>query len=102
MTRTITATEARVHFGELMRGVVDSQEPVIVERGGKPLVVIVSVDQYERLRAGSGGKEPWRERMEQTWGQIRREGRGRLDPPADEVIRDMREERDAEAVDGLR
>jgi len=102
MTRTVSATDARIHFGELMRAVVDSQEPVIVERGGQPLVVIVSVDHYERLRAGSGGKEPWQERLEQTWADIRREGRGRLDPRPEEVVREMREERDAHVLDDLR
>ncbi len=102
MKRTVSATEARIHFGELMRGVVDTQEPVIVERGGKPQIVIVSIDHYERLRDRSGGKEPWQERLEETWAQIRREGRGRLDPRPEEVIRDMREERDAQVVDGLR
>ncbi len=46
----MSATEARVHFGELMRRVVEGQEPVIVERGGKPKVVVLSVAEYERLR----------------------------------------------------
>jgi prevent-host-death family protein len=36
MKRTVSATQARIHFGELMRRVVESQEPIIVERGGKP------------------------------------------------------------------
>jgi len=52
MKRAVSATEARIHFGELMRHVVESQEPIIVERGGKPHVVVLSVDKYEDLLAG--------------------------------------------------
>jgi prevent-host-death family protein len=33
MGRVVSATEARIHFGELMRQAVESQEPIIVERG---------------------------------------------------------------------
>jgi len=40
MDKTISATQARIHFGEVMQ---DAQNgPVIVERDGKPQVVILS------------------------------------------------------------
>jgi prevent-host-death family protein len=35
MGRTMSATDARVHFGEVMRHVVERGESVIVERGGE-------------------------------------------------------------------
>ena len=47
----MSATEARRHFGELLRRVIEDRTPVIVERGGKPQVVFVSLSEYERLRA---------------------------------------------------
>ena len=37
MKRVISATEARIHFGALLRQVVDSGEAVIVQRDGKPV-----------------------------------------------------------------
>ena len=49
MQRTMSATEARIRFGELMRHVVEKQEPVIVEHSGKPCVVVISVDKYQQL-----------------------------------------------------
>lgn len=49
MERTMTATEARVHFGELLRAVAKRGETVIVEHHGKPTVAFVSVAEYERL-----------------------------------------------------
>jgi prevent-host-death family protein len=49
--RTISATEARTHLGELMRRVVEEGETVIVEHRGKPAMAVVSVAEYERLRS---------------------------------------------------
>src|SRR4030042_1950685 len=49
MERVVSATEARIRFGELMRHAVETQEAIIVERGGKSYVVIMSVEEYERL-----------------------------------------------------
>ncbi len=47
--KTVSATHARIHFGEIMRHVVEQAEPVVVERSGKPLVVVLSVENYEKL-----------------------------------------------------
>ena len=43
MSKTMSATDARIHFGELMRHVTERQEPVFVERAGKLQVVVISV-----------------------------------------------------------
>ena len=53
----MSATEARRHFGELLRRVIEDRTPVIVERGGKPQVVFVSLSEYERLRARQAERE---------------------------------------------
>jgi len=45
----MSATEARVRFGELLRAVTERGETVIVEHHGKPAVAFVSVAEYERL-----------------------------------------------------
>ena len=45
MKHTISATDARIHFGELMRRDVEKQEPVIVEHSAKPHVDSVSVEE---------------------------------------------------------
>ncbi len=47
--KTVSATHARIHFGEIMRHVVEKEEPVFVERSGKPLVVVLSLQDYEKL-----------------------------------------------------
>jgi prevent-host-death family protein len=51
MVYTLSATEARIHFGEVMRNA--RLGPVIVERDGKPEVVVISKDAYDALVAAS-------------------------------------------------
>lgn len=102
MKKTVSATEARVHFGELVRSVRESNEPVVVEHSGKPAVVIVSVatfDECERVRNGTDAKPHWEVLLEQAWERNERAGDLPLIPSADEMIREMREERDAQLMD---
>ena len=97
--RKMSATEARIHFGEVMRFAVDEQEPIVVERSGEPHVVILSVAQYERLKAAQEVSGGWQERVEQARQQIAADLGDRPMPPVEEVIRQMREVRDGELLD---
>jgi prevent-host-death family protein len=94
MKRTMSATEARIHFGELMRRVVEQQEPVIVEHSGKPHVVIVSVEEYERLQAAAETRERWQELVPQARAQVQADLGGRTLTPPEDVLREVREARD--------
>jgi len=90
VSRVISATEARIRFGELLRRVVDLQEAVVVERGGTPQVVVLSVGEYERLKS-AGGSRSWEvslKRAARSRDRIaaRREGRP-LSPPDALVVR---------------
>ncbi len=94
MERKVSATDARIHFGELMRHVVEKQEPVVVERSGEPHVVVISVDEYEHLTAAREGRADWRELVSQARARVRADlGDRRLRPP-EEVLAEIREERD--------
>ncbi len=102
MKKTVSATEARVHFGELMRSVVASNEPVIVERDGTPQVVIISVEkfgEYQRPHEGLRARPQWEVLLERAWEQNERDGDVPLTPSAEDVIREMRDERDAQLMD---
>jgi prevent-host-death family protein len=97
----MNATEARVRFGKLLRRVVEDGETVIVERDGKALAVVLSLAEYRRLRAECS--EPrWRRALDKAArvaAQIRVRRGGRPLPPVEDVIREMREERDAQLND---
>ena len=48
---TMTALDARVHFGELLDRVRYTAERFIVERKGTPVAAIVSIEDLRRLEA---------------------------------------------------
>lgn len=93
MHRSVTATEARVHFGELLERVARDQDTVIVERGGVPQAVVISIAEYERLRVRRASAD-WREKAQVARQMVRSELGDRQMPPPADFIRAMREERD--------
>jgi len=102
MQRVVTATEARIRFGELIRRVVENRESVIVERGGKPQAVVLSLMEYERLLEGQQQEDnEWKALVDLAREQIRSELGDRKLMPPEEVVAEMREERD-EQLTGLR
>lgn len=94
MEQKVTATEAGLRL-EVLRRAAEEGQRIIVEWAGQPQVVILSLAEYERLKATQ--REGWQEALEQAIQvgagiQARRAGHP-LTPP-EEVIRQCREERD--------
>ncbi len=50
MVRRVTAAQAKAQLSELMARVAHGDEQVLIERRGKPLAALVSVDDLERLQ----------------------------------------------------
>lgn len=103
MSLTISATEARVHFGEVMRRAGDGGEAIVVERAGEPTVVLLSIAAYQRLLAAAGD-ETWRMALDRALQTGRRIRQGRGGAPltsAEDVLAQAREERDDELL-GMR
>jgi prevent-host-death family protein len=50
MTHTITAIKARQNLGELLSRVSIKHDEFIIERGGKPMAAVISVEKLEQLR----------------------------------------------------
>ncbi len=101
MENTLSATQARVNFGEVMRQVVEQERPIIVERAGKPQVVILSIEAYERLIASQTGDKD--ELLLKQAKALRERIRARLGDDTlltpEEIIATMREERTRELTD---
>ncbi len=97
MERKVSATKARVHFGELMQSVVRKQSSVIVEKSDKPQIVLLSVEHYKRLQQNK--TQNWLSQLEQTHTLITAERKGEAVPDAADTIRQMRGERDAQLLD---
>ncbi|MCK6574498.1 type II toxin-antitoxin system Phd/YefM family antitoxin [Myxococcota bacterium] len=104
MTRTVSATEARVHFGELFRAVAEAGETVVVERARHQRVVVLPMAEYERLQAVAR-EDPRRTglaRAASVAQAIGARARSRPLPAPEDVIREGREQRDAALDEALR
>jgi antitoxin YefM len=51
MTKTLPISDVKTHLPELLTGVEEREEEVIVTRKGKPAAVLVNIREYERLKA---------------------------------------------------
>ncbi len=107
MERQMSATQARVNFGEVLRYVTEEQQPIIVERAGKPQAVIMAIEEYKQLKEAGQSKPDWRvvlDRARELREQIAARRGGEPLPDAAEIIHQMREERDAQLMEacGLR
>lgn len=48
--KTVSVRDARANFSELLGSVYYTNNPIIVEKKGKPIAVVVSPKQYQRLK----------------------------------------------------
>jgi prevent-host-death family protein len=62
--RSVSSTEARVHFGDLLTRVEREGEGVVVERGGRQAAVILSIAEYKRLLRRSQSLLHWTQEVE--------------------------------------
>jgi len=46
--KTLPATQVKNRFGRVLREVSQTGGPIVVERDGKPVAVIMSMSEYER------------------------------------------------------
>lgn len=99
MLKTISATKARINFGEVMKQA--KMGPVIVERAGKPEVVVLSKKAYDQLVAAKSGTD-WRKLLEEAHKSIRAEIGNRALPDPAEMLRLAREQRDEQLLNSLR
>ena len=101
MEHRVRAAEARVHFGALMRRVVERGERILVERRGHPYAVLISYDDYQRLQAATQPQD-WRVVLAegiQLAREMWRVQEGKTPPPAEEILRELREERLVQLTD---
>ena len=99
--RVISATQARIHFGELMRQVVENRESVVVERGGEPQIVLISLAEYKRLLGARSKQGAWSNLVQRARQHIKSELGGRQLTPSEDILGELRAERDAGLM-GLR
>ncbi len=48
--RTMSYSQSRAHYAEVLDAVVDDREEIVIVRAGKEPVVIVSLDDYQSMK----------------------------------------------------
>lgn len=51
-TKKINALKARQNFGELLNKVFYNKEEVVIQRAGKEMAVIISIENYKKWKEG--------------------------------------------------
>lgn len=99
----VTEVEAKNRFSELLRDVAEGQTTLLIEKDGEPQAVVISLNEYTRLieKIPPPG-EDWKARVDQIRARVAEELGNRPLPPAEDMIRRMREERDERILGSLR
>jgi prevent-host-death family protein len=98
MERTMSATEARVRFGEMMKRVTEQDETIIVERDGIPRMVVLSLDAYERMKGGTSAWDDWEAQLAEFHTELKARLDDQVLPSSVDIIRAMRAERDEQLL----
>ncbi|MFF7590235.1 type II toxin-antitoxin system Phd/YefM family antitoxin [Kitasatospora purpeofusca] len=48
--KTMTYSESRAHYAEVLNAVTDDREEIVITRAGREPVVIVSLEDYQSLK----------------------------------------------------
>ena len=65
MTHIITAIKARQNMGEMLNRVLLKHDEFIIERGGKPMAVVIPVEKFNQLRESA--RRHLGQLLEKTW-----------------------------------
>jgi prevent-host-death family protein len=80
MVKTISARDARANFSEILGSVYVTKDPVVIERNGKPVVVMINPDDFARFQVYV---------REQAWSAIARIRERNADKAPETVLHDV-------------
>jgi len=87
MLKRISAIKVRQNLGQVMNEVSLKEDEYIVERAGKPLVAIIPIEQYQRLK---GEREDFFLTVQDIQTRTRKSDTGSIDSDIEEAIRTYR------------
>ncbi|HET8630768.1 MAG TPA: type II toxin-antitoxin system Phd/YefM family antitoxin [Thermomicrobiales bacterium] len=85
MVRTVSTAEARANLGDVLNRVYYTKEPVVVQKKGKTVAVIISPEAFQRLQ----------EEDARDWALIEEVGELNDDKDPDAVLADVTAEVEA-------
>ena len=88
--KRLQALQVRKRFGSVLDTVAKQHEPVVIERAGRPLVVMVPFDQYQAEHGATARRERLQKvaREMDRWAQRNAKTLSGFDPI--QAIRDLR------------
>jgi len=87
MLKKISAMKARQNLGQIMNEVSLKGDDYIIERAGKPLVAVVSMEKFQTLQKD---KDAAMSALEQIWGKIKNEGPKSIAKTVNEAVKAAR------------
>ena len=87
MLKKLSAMKARQNLGQVMNEVSLKGDDYIIERAGKPLVAIISMEKYKILQKGR--EEAFRA-LDKIWGKMKSEKPGIVEKTISEADRSAR------------
>jgi prevent-host-death family protein len=91
----ISATEMKNRFGDYLGSVIHRREPLVIEKHGKPVAVIVDFDQWQKLREEKSlarEKHPWTSQCRRLSDAIRKNHPNAKPFSASRLVHEIREE----------
>ncbi len=58
MVKHVSAADAKAHFSALISEVEHGNAHIVIERHGRPVAALVSIEDFARLPDANGAKEP--------------------------------------------
>ncbi len=93
--KTVSATEARIHLGELLDD-IERNDAITVEQAGNAETVVIPVSEAQELSGTPTEGPDWRQSLERARTSFARDLGDRPRPDFVQMIREMREERSGE------
>jgi len=50
MKRELSLSDVKTHFPEIVKGIENREEEIVVTRNGRPAVVMLNYDEFQRLK----------------------------------------------------
>ena len=87
MLKKISAMKARQNLGQIMNEVSLRGDDYIIERAGKPLVAVVSMEKFQAMQKD---REVAMSALEQIWGKMKGEDPKAVKKTIDEAVKAAR------------
>ena len=88
MIRKLPALKARQNLGQVMNEVAIKGDDYIIERAGKPLVAIISIEKYQMMQQERGQAL---EALYEVWDRMRAEDPDVIESTVAEAVRAVRD-----------